>query len=196
LPLQNLHNETELLKHVAIGDEQAFQQLIYQYSQRIFFHALTFVKSWQEAEEIVQDIFLRVWQNRDKLSKVEDWDNYLFILSRNFLINAMQKKAWSFDHSNCDDFEDTVLRPDAQYANKELALLLQKALHQLPEQKRMVFEMIHHEGLSQEEVGRKIGIATRTVRWNLVSAINVIKDFLHKHSDTLYVWLISLPIFF
>ena len=192
--LEGSHSNTvkELLLRVSEGDELALEQLIFDYSQKVFFHALTFVRSWHQAEEIVQDIFLRVWQKRDRLSLVEDWDKYLYVLSRNVLINALQKKARPFDPNTPDEVEDTMLRPDDRYANKELGLLLRKAITQLPEQKRLVFEMIHHEGLSQEEVGRKIGIAPRTVRWNLVSAINEIKDFLHRHAgDALLFWLIN-----
>ncbi len=189
----NSHNHNELLLLVAEGDQQAFQQLIYHYSERVFFHALTFVKSWHLAEEIVQDIFLRVWQKREKLAAVDDWDKYLFVLSKNYLINAMQKKAYSIEDARLDELEDKALQPDDQYANKELGTLLQKAIDHLPEQKKRVFEMIHLEGTSQEKVAQTLGIATRTVRWNLASAINEIKDFIHRNtSDTLILWLIHL----
>jgi RNA polymerase sigma-70 factor (ECF subfamily) len=178
-----------------MGDEQALQQLIYLYSERVFFQALTFVKSWQQAEEIVQDIFLRVWQKRNKLKDVEDWDKYLFVLSKNFLINVMQKKARHYESTDSEEIEDLLPRPDEQYANKELGVLLHRAVSQLPEQKRMVFEMIHQQGLSQDEVSKRIGIAPRTVRWNLVSAINEIKDFLQRHSGDILLLILILILF-
>lgn len=193
----NLNSEKELLLSVSKGDEQAFQQLLYHYSEKVFFHALTFVKSWQQAEEIVQDIFLRVWQKREKLVEVDNWDKYLFTLSKNFLINAMKKRARFLERGELNEVEDMLPGPDDQYANKELGLLLQKAFNQLPEQKRLVFEMIHQNGLTQEEVSKILGIATRTVRWNLVAAINEIKDFLHRHStETLYFLLLCLSMLF
>lgn len=190
------YNENELLSQVARGNEQAFQQLIYQYSQRVFFHALTFVKSWHQAEEMVQDIFMRIWQKRDKLDQVDDWDKYLYTICRNFLINAMRRMDPNFEPGEMEGVEEH-LRPDHQQENKELRVLLDKAIEQLPEQKKAVFTMIHLEGLTQEEVSRQLGIATRTVRWNLVSAINQIRDFLHRNAaDTIYFILFTLLSFF
>ena len=192
MTIENLHNEKDLLFRVSLADEQAFQQLIYIYSERVFFHALSFVKSWHQAEEITQDIFLRVWQKRDKLTQVDHWDKYLFTLSRNFLINAMQRKAHNLELGEVEEVEDN-LRPDDLHEHKELRLLLERAISQLPDQKQAVFRMIHLDGLSQDQVSRQLGIATRTVRWNLVAALNEIRDFLYRHSiNTLYVLLFGL----
>ncbi|QEH42871.1 RNA polymerase sigma factor [Chitinophaga sp. XS-30] len=188
------NREHELLLRVSRGDEQAFEQMIYLYSERVFFHALTFIKSWHQAEELVQDIFMRIWQKRDKLQQVENWDKYLFTVSRNFLINAVRRAGAKFELGEADDIPD-LLTPDQQQENKELRILLDKAIQQLPDQKRAVFTMIHLEGESQEKVAQALGIATRTVRWNLVSAINEIRDFLHRHAvDPLpVILLLCLP---
>lgn len=191
MSIDNLNNEPGLLQRVAEGDEQAFRRLTYLYSERVFFHALTFVKSWHLAEEMVQDIFLRIWQKREKLPGVENWDKYLFAIARNCLINSMKRKANDLKLSELEEVEDT-LRPDDQQERKELVGLLEKAINQLPSQRQAVFKMIHLEGLSQEEVGGHLGIAARTVRWNLVTAMNEIRDFLHRHpSNTLY-WLLYI----
>lgn len=186
--------ERELLLLVSRGDEQAFERMIYLYSERVFFHALTFVKSWHQAEELVQDIFMRIWQKRDKLQEVENWDKYLFTVSRNFLINAVRRAGAKFQLGEADDVPD-LLTPDQQHENKELRTLLDKAIQQLPDQKRAVFTMIHLEGANQEKVAQALGIATRTVRWNLVSAMNEIRDFLHRHAvDPLpVILLLCLP---
>lgn len=130
--------ERELLLLVSRGDEQAFERMIYLYSERVFFHALTFVKSWHQAEELVQDIFMRIWQKRDKLQEVENWDKYLFTVSRNFLINAVRRAGAKFQLGEADDVPD-LLTPDQQHENKELRTLLDKAIQQLPDQKRAVF---------------------------------------------------------
>ena len=189
------NHERELLLLVSRGDEQAFKRLIYLYSESVFFHALTFVKSWHLAEELVQDIFMRIWQKRDKLQQVENWDKYLFTISRNFLINAIRRAGEKLEFGEADDVAD-LLTPDQQHENKELRILLEKAIQQLPEQKRAVFTMIHLEGQNQEKVAQALGIATRTVRWNLVSGINEIRDFLHRHAiDPLPVLLLlCLPL--
>lgn len=177
-----LYTEKELLLRVSQGDEQAFRQLVIRYSEKVFFHAFNFVKTWQSAEEIVQDIFLRIWQKRNKLADVDNWNNYLFVVSKHVLLNSLQKKNAQYKTIGIDDALPWWNNPAGQYENKELGLLLQSAIDHLPGQKRIVFKMIHQDGLSQEEVSRQLGIATRTVRWNLVSAMNGIKDYLYRHN--------------
>lgn len=192
MPDNQPNQERELLLKVSRGDEQAFQRLIYLYSERVFFHSLTFVKSWHQAEELVQDIFMRIWQKREKLREVDNWDKYLFTISKNFLINALRRAGTGIELGEADDIPDQ-LRPDRQHESKELSTLLQKAIDQLPEQKRAVFTMVYLDGLKQEKVAHALGIAPRTVRWNLVAALNEIRDFLHRHSvDMLGILLLVI----
>jgi RNA polymerase sigma-70 factor (ECF subfamily) len=159
------------------------------YSEKVFFHALSFVKTWHQAEEVTQDIFLHIWQKRHKLSEVDHWENYLFVVSKNYLLSSLRKTAYHAESLE-DDFE-VAMQPASTFENKELGALLERAISNLPEQKAQVFRLIHQDGLSQEEVGQKLGIATRTVRWNLVAAVNGIKDFLHRFSiSDLYLLLL------
>ena len=182
MPHQKQYNPKELLLRVADGDEQAFHQLVLHYSEKVFFHSFHFLKVWQSAEETTQDIFLRIWQKREKLRDVEDWDKYLFIVSKNFLLNSLEKKIHSLENIDQVQSVPSRLNPADQFENKELGALLEKAIEQLPQQKRQVFRMIHQQGLSQDEVALQLGISTRTVRWNLVSAVGGIKDFLYRHA--------------
>lgn len=183
MPDKLQYNPQELLLRVAAGDEQAFHQLVLRYSEKVFFHAFHFLKTWHAAEETTQDIFLRIWQKREKLSSVEDWDKYLFVVSKNFLLNSLEKKVQPLEAADQLRSVPAKLNPADQFENKELGALLEKAIEQLPEQKRQVFRMIHQQGLSQDEVAMQLGIATRTVRWNLVSAVSGIRDFLYRHSS-------------
>lgn len=177
----NLTDDQRLQLRVAEGDEQAFQQLVNRYSGKVFFQAMTFVKTWHQAEEVAHDIFLHIWQKREKLLQVESLDNYIFIVCKNFLLSYIRKKVRQFNPDELDQ-NDLIESTAAKYENKELGMLLEQAINQLPMQKQQVFRMIHQEGLTQNEVAQRLGIATRTVRWNLISAINGIKDYLHRYS--------------
>lgn len=156
---------------------------------------MTFAKAWHQAEEITQDIFLNLWQKRDKLAEVDNLKNYIFIVSRNYLISQTRKNVHHFKPA---DFAAEVAQTSAaHYENKELGALLERAICHLPEQKRHVFRLIHLEGLSQKEVGLRLGIATRTVRWNLVSATNTVRDFLHRYyaGDLYLLFLCCINLF-
>lgn len=183
LPAIPQYSLRELLLQVADGNEQAFHQLVLRYSEKVFFHSFHFLKTWHAAEETTQDIFLRIWQKREKLREVEDWDKYLFVVSKNFLLNSLQKKAQALESTDAHQEVLSVSHgPADEFENKELGAILEKAIAHLPEQKRVIFRMIHQQGMSQDEVAQALGIATRTVRWNLVSAVSGIRDFLHRHA--------------
>lgn len=176
-----LDNEKVLLERIAEGDQKAFEQLALAYSEKVFFHVITFVKSHPLAEEIVQDIFVKIWKNRKKLIEVVNFDSYLFISSKHELISAMRKRILSSEKEMADDIEETLYRPDKQYETRELQELLEKGIESLPDLKKNVFRLVHQEGLSQKEVSQRLGVATRTVRWNLVSANNLLRYFLLRH---------------
>lgn len=179
---------------VAAGDELAFEKIAMRYAEKMLAHALTFVRSYALAQETVQDIFLKIWQNREKLAAVENFDDYLFIVSKNHLISAMRKKVMSVESIADDAWEEALYKPDSQYELKELRGMLEEGIAQLPEQRRQIFRMIHQEGLSQKEVAEQLGIATRTVRWNLVASINFLRDYLYRKSgNSLLCFLLFLP---
>lgn len=197
MPTNDPYNDQEIVLRIANGDETAFRQLAYRYSGKLFFHALTFVKDWQRAEEMAQDILLHIWNKREKLSSVNDLDSYIYIVSKNFLLSFLRKKVQRFNAAELDEAAKITQSTASEYENKELRTLLERAINHLPEQKRQVFRMIHYEGFTQEQVAQTLGIAERTVRWNLVSAINGIKDFMQKYSaGGLYFFFYLLPLFF
>lgn len=173
--------DKEILIRIAKGDQKAFEILALKYADKVFFYALTYVKEYQRAEELAQDIFLKIWQYREKLETVENFDKYLFVVSKHLLISAIRKKLQQHEELN-EPLPELYHQPDKQYEQRELAILLDKGLNCLPEQKRAVFKLIYNEGLSQEQVSERLGIAKRTVRWNLVSAVNLLRDFFHKQS--------------
>jgi RNA polymerase sigma-70 factor (ECF subfamily) len=188
--------EQEWLARIAAGDAKAFEALALRYAERVVLHALTFVKSYPQAEEMAQDIFLKIWTNREKLPEVKSFDNYLFILSRNHLISALRKKLLATEYELPDQLEELLYRPDQQYEHKELQQLVYKGIDQLPQQKREILQLIHYEGLSQEEAGKRLGIAPRTVRWRLVSALNFLRAYLSKHTDGGESYLLALSILY
>lgn len=190
------YDENELLRRVTNGDEQAFELLARQYAEKVFAHALSFVKSYPLAQEAVQDIFLKIWTNREKLTTIDSFDNYLFILSKNYLISALRRNITATEQlTEFSSWEEHLYRPDEQYSIKELKALLEKGISQLPLQKQQVFRMIHLEGMTQEKVAGIMGISERTVRYHLVAAMNALKEFLYLHfQGKVPVFLLFLPV--
>jgi RNA polymerase sigma-70 factor (family 1) len=184
------HTEKELLIGVAAGNEEAFSRLVNLYRNKVFSHALTFVKSYEEAEEITQDIFVKVWVNRHRLPEVKDFKNYLFILGRNHLVSAIRKKVMDTTANDEEDLPGTLLLPDHQVEYKETWRHLINGLEQLPPQQKAVFTLSRMENLSHAEIAERLGISKRTVKFHLVQALNFLREYLRYPGLLTLLWLL------
>lgn len=177
----NVSEELSYLQKLAEGDNNAYTWLVEKYWKKILYHALSFVKSYEVAEELTQDVFLQVWKNRQKLVEVENFDNYLFISSRNLLISHIRKKLVATQSLENEALEEFYLNPERQYEKKELVELIHKAVSLLPEPRHTIFVMSRVEGIATDEISKKTGLAKRTIRWHQVQALNFIRTYLHQY---------------
>ena len=177
---------------LASGDETALRQIIKRYHNLVFHHALTFIKKVEEAEEATQDIFLKLWQNRDKLPDLDNFVEYLFIISRNYLIDRLRKKVLATEAiSDPETLEEEVM-PDHQLQFRQMQELIQKGLQSLTHQQRTAIELSKIRELSYEEAGRIMGISKNTVKWHVVAGLNALKIYLRTNRETMLFLLILL----
>jgi RNA polymerase sigma-70 factor (ECF subfamily) len=189
-----LNNERELLAQTAAGDETAFRSIVRFYHPRVFSHALAFTKSYPEAEEITQDIFIKVWEQRTKLPDIEQFRNFLYILGRNQIISAMRRLALKTGEAETDPLEDRLL-PDQQYEYKETYALIMKAVEQLPPQQKAVFTLSRLEHLSHEQIAARLNISKHAVNWHIVQALSFLRNYLGNYPEAgLLLIIMSSPI--
>lgn len=190
-------NESALLLKVAAGNELAYTQLVEKYWQKVLQHALSFVKLYPVAEELTQDVFIQIWDKREKLSEVNSFDNYLFIVSRNLIISHIRKKLIETDSLKGEKLQELFFKPDEQYEFKELVEIINEGAALLQEPRRSVFLLSRMEGRDADYISKELGIATRTVRWHLLQALNFLRNYLHKqyNIDLLTLLLFSLYFF-
>jgi DNA-directed RNA polymerase specialized sigma24 family protein len=169
LPVFPLYDEATLLLKVANGDEISFRQLFEHYWDNIYGVALAYTKSTVIAEEMVQDVFLKIWLNREKLAMVEKFDGYLFTVARNHIFNELRKKVKEepFIDSLLNYFQETSGSPEKQ----------------LPPQQRIIYCLCRQDGLSQDEIATKLQISRHTVKSHMNKALKFIRNFLHLHFE-------------
>lgn len=189
-------NESALLLSISAGDESSYTLLVEKYWQKVLQHALSFVKSYPVAEELTQDVFIQIWEKRKKLSEVNSFENYLFIASRNLIISHIRKKIIETDSLKGEKLQELFLKPDEQYEFQELVKIINKGAVLLQEPRRSVFLLSRMEGRDADYISKELGIATRTVRWHLVQALNFLRNYLHKHYNINLLTLISLGLKF
>lgn len=187
-----LHHEKELLSRIAGGDEHAFGILVHKYWNTIFSHALAYLKSVEKAEEITQDVFMRLWKARGRVGDIKNLDNYLFILARNQIFNETRKRIDQLYAVDDENMEALSATPDQQTEFRETYQLLLKGVELLPEKRKRVFTMSRFEGMSNEQIASALGMHKDTVYQYLVKALNFLKLFLQEHSDNMVVIIIVL----
>jgi RNA polymerase sigma-70 factor (ECF subfamily) len=187
---KRLHNEPDLLKRIANGDEAAFAELLEFYRNRVYSHALAYVKRSTEAEDMVQDIFVRVWVYRARLADVKDFADYLFILSRNRLLSAMRRRVREMGQELPEDILQDPDDPDVILLTHDLAQQLRKAVELLPQQQQAVFTLSRFDHLSQDEIAEKLGISKRTVKFHMGEALKFLRKYLRESGALLaaIVW--------
>ncbi|WP_158618283.1 RNA polymerase sigma factor [Chitinophaga lutea] len=181
-----LYNETALLARVAEGDETAFRRVFDHYWDNVYGVALAFTKSAAIAEEMVQDVFLKIWLKREKLSGVEKFDGYLFMVARNHIFNELRRKVKEEEFTDhlFGYFLETAQTPDAPLLCKELEQMVETAVAGLPPQQRAVYQMSRRQGLSQEEIADSLNISRHTVKSHMNKALQAIRHYMQQRHET------------
>jgi RNA polymerase sigma-70 factor (family 1) len=182
LNTQPLHNEPELLRQFAEGVEQAFELFYKHYIYDLNQFLLRYIKSPQIAEDLSQEIFLKIWEKRLRMKEVDSFRAYLFITARNHALNALKTAGRSATVMG------EILRSyDPKYSNAEDHVLnqqyldfLHRTLASLPSRSREVFQLCRPEGRSYEEVAKLLGISKNSVKNHMVHSMKVLKAAVEK----------------
>ncbi len=177
-----LHDERELVKRLANGDTEAFQEFFYRYTDRIYAHALHFTKSSELAKDLVQDIFTKIWVDREKLAGVEKLEGYLFIVSRNFIKNELRRKVFTVaNHDYLEAFfQYDELSISGKLELKELEGHIEQAVNQMPPQLQTAFRLSRQQGLSHEEIAERMKISKFTSKTYIVRALDILRKYMSE----------------
>lgn len=165
------------LIQISEDDENAFRKIFHTFSTMVYSFAFRLTHSEYTAEEIVQEVFLKVWSHRRSLSGVENFPAYLSTITRNLTFNVLkhnlvaEKAIKTLQHRQADlhhQTEETVIYRDYEQ-------LLNRAINLLPPQQKLVYSMCHQEGLRYDEVARKLKISRLTVKSHMQRALRTIK---------------------
>ena len=186
-------NEKNLVLQVAEGDEKAFEELFYAYHNQLGSYVLGWTKSISVTEEVVQDVFLKIWMNREALKEVERFDNYLYIVSRNYTFNALRQTAkkrlksqeWAKHFENDQDFS-------TDSTTEDYIALIEAAVAKLPPQQQKVYILKRHHGLKYEEISNQLEISPETARKHLAAALRNITSYVKARMHIVLLILINL----
>jgi|SRR6185437_1016942 RNA polymerase sigma-70 factor (family 1) len=198
MPNGSLDNEKELIKLIADGDEIAFEKLFSHYRNRIYSVAFKLTKSYVTAEEIVQDVFLKIWINRSNLNNIQNFSGYLFIVTRNDAYKALKGIAGKSKIILVEEQDQNLAANDTadRLMEKEYNLILQNAIERLPNQQKEVYTLVRQHGLTRDEAAHQLHIQPETVKYHLAQAMKNIRAFCMLHLGIFIGFAIFLFRFF
>jgi RNA polymerase sigma-70 factor (family 1) len=175
----DLHTESDLLRQITRGDEAAFTQLFNNYRNKIYSIAFEITESTSTAEEIVQDVFLKIWLKRETLNEITHFQAYLFTITRNYVFTALRRIARNqyLEAQAATNAPLYLQDADKQLLNREYDTLLQDAVNRLPVQQRQVYCLIKEKGYKREEAAAALQLSPETVKTHLAQAMRNIRAY-------------------
>lgn len=187
-------HEKELVTRLINGDEEAFCELYADYKNRLIYFAMKFVKSHEFAEDIFQDVFASVWQNRCFIDPEQSFSSYLYTIIRNRVLNLIRNI-----HQE-EKLKNLILSQSIDYSQEagskilfdDLKLIIDKSLDTLTPRQREIFRMSREEDMSHREIADKLNLSIYTVQEHISLSLKNIRTFLSKYPEELIDLLLIL----
>lgn len=163
------------------GNELAFNRIYKIFSPRVLSFAISLLSDRAEAEEIVQMVFVKIWERRQEISVSGSFESYLFTMCKNAILNSIRSADYHrvyLEYKRYNPEPDTFL--DQELNCRELETLYKKAINKLSPRKKEIFLLNRTQALSYPEIAQKLGISIKTVRNQMDAASAEIKDLISR----------------
>lgn len=189
-----IHNEPLLLRRIAAGDEKAYTEVYEAYHPSLVSCIIRIVKVKQVAEDISNEIFLNLWQNRHNIDAVQSLNAYLSAAARNRGINALKAMARSSAAMNevQQAFPQKSIDTETHLLSKEYLDFIKKEIANLPPRAKQVFILCREHGLSYDEVAARLGISRNAVKGHMVASMKRLRTFAEKDLGVPLTFLLLL----
>ena len=176
--------------------EEAFRNLFKDYYASLCYYALQFVKEDHAAEEIVQDILLKIWEKRKTITIESSVKHYLFRSVRNACLNLIQHNKVKNQYATQaqQNFKQDI-NPDKHYLEIGLAEKIEESIESLPEKRKEIFRLCKEDGLKYKEIADKLKISVKTVEAQMGLALKTLREKLKDyHNNSLLLFHILLKL--
>jgi RNA polymerase sigma-70 factor, ECF subfamily len=180
--LKSIKSNTELVKLLKKGDMAAFDSIYNKYCHKLYEFVFMYLKQEEDAEEIVQEVFIKIWESRSKIDIYSSFESFLFTIAYNETMSLLRKRVSeikSREYLKSLQQIDTADQIIDEIQYKELNHRVQLLLEQLTPRQKEIYLLSREEGLTHEEIAQKLNISKSTVNNHLV---NIIK-YLRSHID-------------
>lgn len=186
-------SEQDCLRRLKLDDERAFDALFRHYSALVFRFAYSYLKSRVEAEEIVQDCFLKIWEKRQQLRDDVPLKGYLFTTAHHAVLNQLRRSQHHLRfQTHLATLSPGVATNDAEYS--EVEALYQAALEKLPPKRRQIFIMSRQQGLTYPEIAQQLNLSVKTVETQIMQALKFLRIQFRANGNEILCLLLAAAV--
>jgi len=188
-----LHNQNQIVNQLAQGDEAAFDQIFYEYYDELCHYAMRYVPDQLDAEGLVQNSLVKLWDRREKASEIKSIKAYLYRSVYNACLNFLEHEKVKKQYVSDTEFSLRAIELEAYEStyNFDLAGEMESAINELPPKNQEVFRKRYYEGLRHKEIAEELGISERTVEAHIAKSMRLLRDKLKY----LLLFIISVNFF-
>ncbi|OOG69819.1 hypothetical protein B0E44_11720 [Flavobacterium sp. A45] len=192
-----LNHDTVIINRLRNGDKQALTELYNEFWQLLFVSSYNVIKDKELCEDIIQDIFMNIWNNREKLEINISLKGYLYACARYQVFNQFKKNKNKVHVEFLDDLDKRFQHstPETQMMHEELVQQISSIIETLPEKCQLVYKLSRDEQLSHKEIAARLDISTKTVENHITKALQVIRLSMGSTASMAMVLWLSKNIF-
>lgn len=188
-------SNSELILLIQKDDRVAFYLLYERYCRRLHGFVLRYIKQKEDAEEIVQEVFVKIWESRNKIDAYSSFEAFLFTIAYNTTISLLRKRITEekyLKHMQSLQQPDSTTDLIDEIHFKELNDQVQTLLNELTPRQKEIFQLSREEGLTHDEIAKKLGISVNTVKKHISNTLSLIKS---RIDNTMTVNLLFIYLF-
>lgn len=167
----------DTIRSLRAGDHQAFETVFFAYFNKVKYFIYGLIKSESDAEELAQDIFVRIWTNRDAIDPKKNFTTYIYVSARNAALNFLKKRlvrsSYTQEQLHIGNETDN---PEEGFFAREIDLLIQMSVSKMPDRRKRIYEMSRNEGLTNDEIALRMNISKKTVENQLSLALKELRE--------------------
>lgn len=184
--------DNDIVARIKQGDTRAFKQVFQAYGKKIYHVARKFYLNHEDAEEIIQETFLKIWNHRERIDLSLSFNAYIYTIAKSILLNHIRKSATINTYKNYIKSTEAVNTTEEDVLFSDLERNFNHFLNALPPQRKMIFIMSKFQDLNNEEIAEKLNLSKRTVENQLYRALRSLKADMSKLDISLPLILILL----
>ncbi len=182
LNASRLYHEKQLIKDLKKGSDKAFNEIYFLYAKRLYAYCLRFTKLQEDAEEIVQDTFLKLWKNKLDIRQEETVQSLLFLIAKHLLINSYRIKSNYPVYEECAEHieSSSAYIPDYNIRYEDIYRIFQAGIESLPNTQQKVIKMSRLNNYSNKEIADKLSLSEQTIKNQLSIGLKTLEEYMNN----------------